>query len=145
MSMDFFQTKMGYKFFEADVPRIAKALETIASCMEKGPCKVIKVITRTGLCCQDYGADVIDDFATGSKDHCLEAIRKDILFMEACKDDSGSKLIFVNGADIEDDLDDLEGFVVENTTPEATRHVIRLQADDLYDSIFEITYQIISR
>ncbi len=31
---DFFQTRMGQKFYEADVPRIAKALERIADALE---------------------------------------------------------------------------------------------------------------
>jgi len=30
MSADFFQTRMGQKFYTSDVPRIAKALEDIA-------------------------------------------------------------------------------------------------------------------
>ena len=33
--MDFFQTKMGYKFFTADFPRLIKALERIADLLEK--------------------------------------------------------------------------------------------------------------
>lgn len=32
---EFFQTVMGHKFYEADVPRVAKALERIASALEK--------------------------------------------------------------------------------------------------------------
>lgn len=32
---DFFQTIMGRKFYEGDVPRIAKALERIAAALEK--------------------------------------------------------------------------------------------------------------
>lgn len=31
---EFFQTMMGRKFYEADVPRIAKALERIAAALE---------------------------------------------------------------------------------------------------------------
>lgn len=33
--IDFFQTVMGRRFFEGDVPRIAKALERIADALEK--------------------------------------------------------------------------------------------------------------
>lgn len=35
MGIDFFQTNLGRKFYEADVPRIAKSLELIASAIEK--------------------------------------------------------------------------------------------------------------
>lgn len=34
MSVEFFQTVMGHKFYEGDVPRIAKALERIATALE---------------------------------------------------------------------------------------------------------------
>ena len=34
MSIEFFQTHMGRKFYEADVPRIANALERIATALE---------------------------------------------------------------------------------------------------------------
>jgi len=33
--IEFFQTVMGRKFYEADVPRIAKALERIAGALEE--------------------------------------------------------------------------------------------------------------
>lgn len=35
MSTEFFRTRMGQKFYEADVPRIAKSLERLAEAMEK--------------------------------------------------------------------------------------------------------------
>ena len=35
MGPEFFQTHMGRKFYEADVPRIAKSLESIAASLEK--------------------------------------------------------------------------------------------------------------
>ena len=70
--------------------------------------KVIKVVTRAGLCCQDYGAKINDLFARGSKEKCLDAIRKDIVWNANCYEDSGSQLIFVNGNDIEDGFDSQE-------------------------------------
>lgn len=36
MHPQFFQTRMGQKFFNADVPRIIRALERIADQLEKG-------------------------------------------------------------------------------------------------------------
>lgn len=36
MGVEFFQTLMGRKYFESDVPRIARALERIAKAMEAG-------------------------------------------------------------------------------------------------------------
>ncbi|UCC72021.1 MAG: hypothetical protein JSV86_16885 [Gemmatimonadota bacterium] len=36
MSIEFWQTRMGHKFYQADVPRIAKALERIADALERG-------------------------------------------------------------------------------------------------------------
>jgi hypothetical protein len=33
--IEFFQTVMGHRFYEGDVPRITKALERIATCLEK--------------------------------------------------------------------------------------------------------------
>jgi hypothetical protein len=35
MSIEFFQTRMGKKFYDADVPRITKALERIADALEE--------------------------------------------------------------------------------------------------------------
>jgi len=35
MGPEFFQTMMGRKFYEADVPRVASALERIAAAMEE--------------------------------------------------------------------------------------------------------------
>ena len=35
MGIEFFQSMMGRKFYEADVPRITKALERIADALEK--------------------------------------------------------------------------------------------------------------
>jgi len=35
MSDEFFRTMMGRKFYESDVPRVAKALERIADALEK--------------------------------------------------------------------------------------------------------------
>lgn len=37
MHPQFFQTKMGMKFFNADVPRLIRALERIADQLEKEP------------------------------------------------------------------------------------------------------------
>lgn len=35
MGISFFQSVMGHKFYEADVPRLIKALERIAEALEK--------------------------------------------------------------------------------------------------------------
>jgi len=39
MGIEFFQSMMGRKFYEADVPRIVKALEQIAEALTKEPTK----------------------------------------------------------------------------------------------------------
>ena len=39
---EFFQTRMGQKFYEADVPRMIKALERIADALEVGNGVLVK-------------------------------------------------------------------------------------------------------
>ena len=109
--------------------------------------KVIKVITQTGLCYQGYGAEIQDNFAAGTYGECLEAIKKDIIFNAKCEPDSGTKLIFLDGMDAEDaDPDLLTEWIeeeFEDADNQVMQFVIRLEADDLYNSIYEITYQIL--
>lgn len=46
---NFFQTRMGQKFYEADVPRIANALERIADALERlAPAPIPYTITPEG-------------------------------------------------------------------------------------------------
>jgi hypothetical protein len=50
---EFFQTMMGRKFYEGDVPRIAKALEIIANNMEKQTQKPVMNELKTIYDCLD--------------------------------------------------------------------------------------------
>jgi hypothetical protein len=53
----FFQTRMGTRFYEADVPRIANALERIAAALEartpREPETIPEQKTGESLCCDD--------------------------------------------------------------------------------------------
>ena len=69
--------------------------------------KVIKVTTKTGLCLQDYGADIEDNFmVSDTRDKCLNGIRADL--KKLLLDDSKYELM-LNGFDIshEYELDEL--------------------------------------
>lgn len=107
----------------------------------------IKVTTRNGLCLEDYGAQIVYPFAVGEKEHCFEEIKKDILFNAKCEKDSGSRLFFINGRDFNDEdnafnKDELEKYIDEDIARGCTWICIKLQADDVYNSIYEITYQM---
>lgn len=109
--------------------------------------KVIKVITHTGLCCQDYGAEIQDNFAVGTYTECREAIKGDIVFNAQSTPDSGSELVFFNGEDLEgisleDKEDQIEEYFVE-ADDQMDCFVIRLHEDDVYSSIYEVTYRIL--
>ena len=43
MGPQFFQTMMGRRFYESDVPRIAKALERIATELEKSNTPIVEI------------------------------------------------------------------------------------------------------
>lgn len=57
---EFFQTPMGRKFYEADVPRIAKALEKLAQRSEIGAraerIAAMAASIAAGICTQERGA-----------------------------------------------------------------------------------------
>ena len=106
--------------------------------------KVVKVVTSTGVCLQDYGAEINDVFARGTKEQCLASIRRDILWNAGCCEGSGSMLVFVNGEDVPENIseNELKEFVETHASADYVQHVIRLQADDVYSTVYEITYQI---
>ncbi len=110
--------------------------------------KVIKVVTKTGLCLQEYGAEIHDGFARGSYETCREAIKADIIWNATCKDDSGADLIFINGSTISEEIDETDDIVsfikgiFAKTNDQVVQFVIRIQDDDVYSNVYEITYQI---
>lgn len=55
--MEFYLTKMGHKFYTADVPRIARALERIADALEKqceDACELCEEPDAKGDKCRHY-------------------------------------------------------------------------------------------
>lgn len=52
MPLDFFQTVMGRKFYEHDVPQIANSLQSIATSMKKAEKKTEIVVVVEGGCVQ---------------------------------------------------------------------------------------------
>lgn len=107
--------------------------------------KVIRCISQWGACCQEYGVEIDALFASGTRKECLAAVKDDIRFMAKSEPDSGSKLIFMNGNTFDEDGFDEDGMDLEERLKElpdtnCNRTVIRLQSNDIYDSVYEITY-----
>lgn len=55
MSAEFFQTRMGKKFYEADVPRLANALEQIAKEMKRANDMKEEELTKPMVQCRKCG------------------------------------------------------------------------------------------
>jgi hypothetical protein len=69
MSIEFFNTRMGRKFYESDVPRIAKALERIADAMTQthGPATQGDVVARYNYFAAPGVCRHVPDWRTVSK------------------------------------------------------------------------------
>lgn len=108
--------------------------------------KVIRVISVTGCCRQDCDTDIEDNWATGTRDECLKAIKDDIKYHRSCEPDSGSVLVSVNNEYVDEDgYMEYEDISVDDyiNAIDTDKTVIRLQSDDVYSSVYEFVYKIV--
>ncbi len=93
MTIQFFQTRMGSKFYETDVPRISRALERIADRLDK-TADAIPHVRRPEIAgrCEDYlaGFDYAFELVSGyefssplTADRAREAIQRELDFRRA--------------------------------------------------------------
>ena len=109
--------------------------------------KVIKVITSEGLGNQEYGAIIEDNWYSGDHRECVRAVKEDLLFDLKCEEDSGAKLYFIDGVTFDKDGyngdgDHIKDFINNKISPDVFKVVKRLQSDDMYNTVYEVTYQI---
>ena len=102
--------------------------------------KVIRAtVTTSGFCYQGYGIE-LEVVGSGSKEECLKSIKEDILYVKRMS----KSIFFVDGYYLEDDDTELtlEGYL-EKLTETTESVTIRVENIDVYDSIDEITYQVV--
>ena len=109
--------------------------------------KVIKAESCFGQMLQEYGADITDNFASGTRAECLEAIKRDI-FDDL---DQDVELILLDDAPVRKDEEghftgyeksDVEEYLT-NLPEKQDRIVARVLVKDNHASVYESTYRLV--
>ncbi len=105
--------------------------------------KVIKSTLQTGICLESFGADIIDNFAVGTRKECLSAIKDDMIRSSENGIDN-VVAVSVDGIGFDEDFEDDFSIsdYIDRVDDSQVMFNIRVQVDDVYSSIYDITYRI---